>query len=298
MPDDTLDPEILGQFPGDTQAGRRAPDSSPEPAPGPQAAAPPPSGRARSRPRKGPAAGGGPGGRSGPAPTQVAGERPSEAGADARARARSQQDLLLDDDEELLDHTEAQWEAAGTELCAVFIEHVGKDYLAILNEFMDYADAATDNYRRLSSTSEKWRKWTIVATGGLAAVNSLAAFDLVGRFTIPEPNNKITVPAILSAIAAVYAVALTVVGNLESFFNAGEKAAGFRESRELFITTYRAYVWRWKVSVEAFGVSGKACVNAARLYGRLIRTDRELRVKVKELTETQGSRGPAAKDTG
>ena len=49
------------------------------------------------------------------------------------------------------------------------------------------------------------------------------------------------------------------------------------------------------VRVEAFGVSGKACVNAANLYGQLIRTDRELRVKVKELTEAQAGRASPAK---
>jgi len=285
MPDDVLGPVISGQPPGGNAEVRT--DAS-EPLLERQAAAPNPpvEERAGARPRR--PHGGPPRPPPGPTPAQAKYGRPAPARADASVSARANN--LLIDDEELLDHTEVQWEAAGQELRAAFIEHVGTDYLAILNEFMDYADAATDNYRRLSSVNAKWRKWTIIATGGLAAVNSIAAFDLVGKITLSEPNNRITVPAMLSAMAALYAVALTVAGNLENFFNAGEKAAGFRESRELFITTYRAYVWRWKVQVEAFGATGKACVNAARLYGRLIRTDRELRVKVKELTETQASR--------
>jgi hypothetical protein len=100
-------------------------------------------------------------------------------------------------------------------------------------------------------------------------------------------NTGVAVPALLSAFAAIYAVVLTISGNLENFFNAGEKAAGFRQSRDLFLTTYRIYSQKWLEYVEAFGYSPRACVNAARLNRQLVRIDENLRNKVKELTEVQ-----------
>jgi hypothetical protein len=92
-------------------------------------------------------------------------------------------------------------------------------------------------------------------------------------------------------VAAVYAVGLTIAGNLENFFNAGEKAAGFRESRELFLTRYREYLFKWVHFVESFGFSPRACINAGRVYNDLVESDRELRSKVQDLTEVKARSG-------
>jgi hypothetical protein len=123
----------------------------------------------------------------------------------------------------------------------------------------------------------------IVATGGLAAINAIAAFELIGK--APSLFSDVTIPAILSAFAALYAGCLTIANNVENLFNKGQKAAGFRESRELLLTAYREYYFRWVYFVESFGNTHKSYVNAGRLYHQLVDFDRELRGKLKQLTE-------------
>ena len=77
----------------------------------------------------------------------------------------------------------------------------------------------------------------------------------------------------MNAIAALFAGGLTVAGNVENFFNKGEKAAGFRESRDLLLNRYREYCFKWLFYVEAYGKTGKACMNAGRLYRQLVGSD-------------------------
>jgi hypothetical protein len=125
----------------------------------------------------------------------------------------------------------------------------------------------------------------------LAVINVCAAFNLLNFPIWTSPSFAVTFPAVLNAIAALYAGALTVAGNVENLYNKGEKAAGFRESRELLLNRYREYCFKWFYYVEAYGKSGKACMNAGRLYRQLVDSDQELRQKVKQLTEVQG-RGP------
>jgi len=98
----------------------------------------------------------------------------------------------------------------------------------------------------------------------------------------------VTLPAVLSAIAALYAGGLTVAGTVENFLNKGEKAAGFRESHELLLSRYYHYCFKWFYYVESYGKTGIACMNAGRLYRQLVDTDHELRQKLKQLTEVQG----------
>jgi hypothetical protein len=160
------------------------------------------------------------------------------------------------------------------------------DFFLIVDDYLDQANRATRRYLELSKTHSRWRFWTILATGGLALLNACAAFDLL---QIPIPTHaQVRLPAVLNVIAAIYAGALTVSGNLENFSNASEKAAGFRESRELLLNRYREYSFKWFFYVEAHGKTAKACVNAGRLYRQLIDTDCELRLKIKQLTEVLG----------
>jgi hypothetical protein len=159
----------------------------------------------------------------------------------------------------------------------------------MIDEFRTHANMAGEQFKESSTRHEKWRKWSIIAGGGLATLNGFAAFELVGKvkFTIVTGSDPVALASFLSAFAAIYAVMLTILGNLENFFNGGEKAAGFRQSRDLFLTTYRVYLQKWLEYVEAFGYSARACVNAARLYRELVRTDENLRSAVKESTEIQ-----------
>src|SRR5262249_20697989 len=98
---------------------------------------------------------------------------------------------------------------------------------------------------------------------------------------------SITVSQILTAITALCAALLTVVGNVENFLNLGAQAAGFREARDLLLSRFREYYSKWVYHVDAYGKTPTPCMNAGRLYRQLVDSDQELRQKLKQLTEIQ-----------
>lgn len=179
------------------------------------------------------------------------------------------------------------WAKHPADIIERYYAQAESDFFQIVNDYLDQANRAAQRYRELSKSHSRWRFWTIVATGGLALINACAAFDLF-QMPLSKPNVQgvqVTLPAVLNVIAAIYAGALTVSGNLENFFNAGEKATGFRESRDLLLNRYREYSFKWFFYVEAHGKTAKACANAGRLYRQLVDSDCELRQKIKQLTE-------------
>jgi hypothetical protein len=176
------------------------------------------------------------------------------------------------------------WERQSPEMIERYYAQAESDFFQIVNEYLDEANRATRRYKELSVAHSRWRFWTIVATGGLAALNVCASLELL-NIPVLKPNTML--PAVLTAIAAIYAGALTVAGNLENFFNAGEKSAGFRESRDLLLNRYHVYCFKWFYYVEANGKNAAACMNAGRLYRQLIDDDRDLRQKLKQWTEVQ-----------
>jgi hypothetical protein len=214
-----------------------------------------------------------PGGRQAKPPPRDARTKFSDYVEDIKIEQPKEQDFLNQTEEEL----------------QRFLNQSRTDFFTVIEEFRTHANIAGTQFKNSSDRHEKWRKWSIIATGGLAALNGFAAFELIGKvkFSVVNGTDPIALASLLSAFAAIYAVILTILGNLENFFNAGEKAAGFRQSRDLFLTTYRVYLQKWLEYVEAFGYSPRACVNAARLYRELVRTDENLRNTVKELTEIQ-----------
>ena len=182
---------------------------------------------------------------------------------------------------------ESHWRNQTEEDRERYLKQISDDYFHIIDDYLIYANSCVKEYNKLSGFHGHWRKWTIIATGGLAAVNVLSAFELISK--IEFLGLRLT--SILTTIAAIYAVALTVAGNLENYFNAGEKAAGFRESRELFLTRYRKYWLRRVDLVQSFGFSPEACVNAGKVYTELVESDKDLRGKVLSLTEIQARGG-------
>jgi hypothetical protein len=163
-------------------------------------------------------------------------------------------------------------------------EQIRIDFFGIVDEYLNQANFAASRYTFLSHSHSRWRFWTIIATGGLAAINICAAFDLAKA----PIWGAMAVPALLSAVAAVYAGCRTVAGNVESFLNRAEQAAGFRESRDILLTRYRDYTSKWVCYVESYGKTPVSCMNAARLYRELVSSDQEIRQKLKQLTETKG----------
>lgn len=166
-----------------------------------------------------------------------------------------------------------------------FYAQTESDYFAILNEYVEQANAAARRSRASIKSNAKWRFWLIIATGALAAINVCAALNIL-RVPVPFLTD-VSLPQFLNAIAAIYAVCLTVAGNVESFFNYPEQSARSAEERDLLLSRYRQYYYKWLHHVEAYGPSPIGCSNAGRLYGELVTADHELRHSLKQLADVQ-----------
>jgi len=179
------------------------------------------------------------------------------------------------------------WKNQKPEVIAQYYTQTESDFFGIVNDYLSQANLATNLYRRSSLSLRRWRFWIIIATGMLAAINVCAALELL---KIPHWGET-SLSTILTGVAALYAAGLTVAGNVENFFNRGEQAAGFRETRDLLLSRYREYSSKWLYYVEAYGKTPTACINAGQLYHQLVDSDQELRQKIKHLTEVQGPTG-------
>ena len=186
------------------------------------------------------------------------------------------------------------WKNQEPEVIAQYYKQTEVDFFGIVNDYMSQANSATNLYRRSSLSHRRWRFWIIIATGMLAAINVCAALELL---KIPLWKET-SLSAILSGVAALYAAGLTVAGNVENFFNRGEQAAGFRETRDLLLNRYREYSSKWLYYVEAYGKTPTACINAGQLYRQLVESDQELRQKIKQLTAVQGPTGGKPSTSG
>lgn len=171
----------------------------------------------------------------------------------------------------------SRWSAISPQIRQQELGVYNARYHELLNELYDSANDCVDLYRSLTKNHTYWRRIMIIGTGVVAVVNLLAA------------NDKVTVwfGESFSVAAAVLAVILAILANLESFYNAAEKAQGYRQTRELFLDAARDYDRRWDVYVRPFTDNPEACVNAAELYRQLVAKDSELRTKMSELTKTE-----------
>lgn len=153
-----------------------------------------------------------------------------------------------------------------------------------LEEFRISANQAVEEYRGFSRLAQDWRLVLVVLTSFLALLNVLAS-------GWPEKlGDGPAVRAGLSFAAAIYAVLLALVTNLDSFLNYSEKKQTARESRELFLDAYREFEMLRLTYVYPFGYTPQGCVNFHELYRRLVAKDVELRRKHKQLSAT-GARG-------
>ncbi|HKF07639.1 MAG TPA: hypothetical protein VKB89_02820 [Xanthobacteraceae bacterium] len=173
------------------------------------------------------------------------------------------------------------WEGQDPQTVAQYYAQTESDFFSIVDSYRQLANEAVANYRDAARSHGRWRFWMIIAGGILTLINVLAAVQLL-KETGPQ-----WIPTLLSAVAAVYAACLTVAGNVEYFYNWSDRAAGFRESRELLLNQFREYSSKWVYYVEAYGKTPKACANAGQLYRELVDSDQDLRQKLKELTLVQ-----------
>jgi len=179
------------------------------------------------------------------------------------------------------------WESQDPQTVEQYYAQTESDFLSIVDSYRQQANDAVAAYRDAARSHGRWRFWMIIATGILALINVLAAVQLL-------KDGPQWIPALLSAAAAVYAGCITVAGNVENLLNWSERAAGFRESRELLLSQFREYSSKWVYYVEAYGKTPRACVNAGQLYRELVDSDQGLRQKLKQLTEVQGRGKPSS----
>jgi hypothetical protein len=182
------------------------------------------------------------------------------------------------------------WKNQGSEVIARYYEETQAEFDYIVEDYRIQANAAATLYKSYLASYRCWRFWIIIATGMLAAINVCATLSLLSEVPPLWGTTKVTVPALLSGVAALYAASLTVAGNVESFYNRAEDAGRFREMRDLLLSRYREYSSKWLSYVVAYGKTPTACINAGQLYRQLVDSDHELRQKIKEW-QVQGPKG-------
>jgi hypothetical protein len=178
------------------------------------------------------------------------------------------------------------WQRQDSTVITQYYEQAKADFFCVVDDYLDQANLAAERYSRYIAKYERWRLAMILSTGFLALINIAAAFELVRGMTLY--NTTVPVAVALTSFAALFAGALTVLGNIENFFRAGERAAVFRESHELLLNRYREYSAKWLYYVDPYGQTPLACMNAGRLYRQLTETDQQLRQKLKQLAQVQG----------
>lgn len=158
-------------------------------------------------------------------------------------------------------------------------------YRALLAEILANANSAVGTFDRFGQRYASWRILLLILTGTLALINVLATswpeeWQLIGLGTLKTR-------ALFSFIAALFAVVLALLTNIESFLNYGEKRFSSRETRELYLDAFREFEMLWMVHVYPFGYSAQACYNFSRLYRQLVTKDQELRRKIRQQSETR-----------
>jgi hypothetical protein len=156
----------------------------------------------------------------------------------------------------------------------------------LLEDFRANANEAVRGYARFGNLSKNWRLALIVLTGGLALLNVLATS------WPPKWPYGDDARVAFSFVAAIYAVILALLSNVESFFNFYDKKTSTRESRELYLDAFREFEMLRLAHVYPYGYDAQACLNFSRLYRRLVIKDLELRRKIMQLSETLPG-GPA-----
>lgn len=156
-------------------------------------------------------------------------------------------------------------------------------YWGVLRGFEELADKHVDKFLGFSAKNEQWRRNMIWATGGVAILNLLVAFEWSGSTAGGDEG----ITKVLSLIAAIYAALLVIFSNLENFWNYADRAKVHREARELLLDAAREFTFLWHVYVLPFGSRPEAYENAEILYHQITARDKEVRGKIAAMTTTK-----------
>jgi hypothetical protein len=173
--------------------------------------------------------------------------------------------------------------------------HIQPWHQLLIDEFRTSADTCVDRFQEYRRQHDRWRRLIIKTTGVVAILNGLAALVVGLDREIPIPGGTplptTWVSVAMAALAAVVASVLAILANLENFGNYIEQAHAHREARELYLDAAREAEYLWQSHVVAFSGRPEACFNARELYRRICERDRELRRKVKDLTQPRKGDG-------
>jgi hypothetical protein len=191
------------------------------------------------------------------------------------------------------EQTESSWSERDPEDRQQYLQQLDQNYFAIVDEFLQQSNLCVKRFQELTASHTSWRRRMTWLTGGLAITNVIIAYVSANSGT----EGFIHAASVsLPLAAAIYAAVISIFSNLESLNNFPQQAQVFREAREWFLDALREFEMLWYVHVQPFHDSPIACINAARLYRRIVIKDHDLRRQVKEMTETQKT--PTTKTAG
>jgi hypothetical protein len=196
-------------------------------------------------------------------------------------RRRTSEGGMSDPGSNLLELEPDSWSAINSDQRLQLLSDISSGYYQYLDELYTAANLCVERYQSYSTQNIRWRRKLIVGTGVVAIINLLAANKTVAQ----QSWNVVPISA------AIAAVILTILANLESYYNYANRAQAYRESRELFLDAAREFERAWNVFVRPFGDGPEAWANAVELYKRIVAKDRELRSTFKELTKTEKKTG-------
>ena len=171
-------------------------------------------------------------------------------------------------------------------------ERIYPQYKQIVDELYASADLCAVRFEQLRADHTWWRRVIIWSTGIVAILNSGAALVAARGPEGPGFDPGPWIPLLLTGAAALAALALTILANLENLGNHLERGQAYRDARELFLDAAREANRLWEMHVIPFWGGPEACVNAVELSRRLCVKDRELRQKAKDLTQPRKANGP------
>jgi hypothetical protein len=183
----------------------------------------------------------------------------------------------------LLDTTPEYWDSLSEDERIAYWQAIDVYFHNLLEDFRTNANAAVHEHERYGLLGQFSRVILICLTGGLALLNVLATNWPSGWMGV----ERVT----FSFWAAIYAVLLALLTNVESFYNFPDRKSGSRESRELYLDAYREFESLRLTHVYPHGYSGQACFNFNILYQRLVTKDLELRRKIMSLSTARTGQG-------
>lgn len=177
------------------------------------------------------------------------------------------------------------WESLEEETRITCHNTIDQYYHYLLEDFRRNANDAIGSYGTYDRRNKNWRLAMIGMTGGLAFVNVAAT-----SFPDTWPHGK-EMRLALGFAAALYAVVLALLTNVESFLHYNEKKSTSRESRELYLDAYREFEMLRLRYVYPYGYHAQACHNFNVLYQRLVTKDLELRRKIMQVSTARTGTG-------